>query len=117
MTFDRKALGARAENMAAAHLEGRGYRVRHRNFRLKLGEVDLICEDGAAVVFVEVKARRSSAFGSAGEAVDRRKQAKLMAIAELYMARLPGRSCRFDVVLVTFDRGEPRLEHLVNAFP
>lgn len=116
-TDDRKALGARCEALAAEHLMRRGYRVRERNFRCRLGEVDLICEDGATLVFVEVKSRRSPRFGSGFEAVDRRKQAKLTAIAQLYMSRHPDRPCRFDIVSVIVGMGPERLEHLIDAFP
>lgn len=111
---DRKAWGSRCEALAAEYLERRGLRVRERNFRCKLGEVDLICEDGATVVFVEVKARRGRGFGGGAEAVDGRKQARLMAIGNLYMGRVGDRPCRFDVVVVT---GEAAIEHLINAFP
>jgi putative endonuclease len=117
MTDDRKAMGARCEALAAEYLERAGLRVRERNFRCKLGEIDLICEDGATVVFVEVKARRGDRYGSGAEAVDGRKQARLMAVGTLYMARAGDRPCRFDVVVVTIVRGSARIEHLANAFP
>ena len=117
MPDDRKALAARTEALAAEPLVAKGYRVRERNFRLRLGEVDLICEDGQTLVFVEVKARRGGRFGSAAEAVTPRKQAKLLAIAEIYMASRPGRACRFDIVTVTLGRSAPVIEHLVDAFP
>ena len=116
-TDDRKSLGDRCEALAAEHLLRQGYRVRQRNFRCKLGEVDLICGDGPTLVFVEVKARRSTRFGDGAEAVDRRKQARLMAIAQLYMAHEPDRPCRFDVVAVTLRGGAAAVEHLVGAFP
>lgn len=114
---DRKALGARCEALAADHLTRLGYRLRERNFRCKLGEVDLICEDGATLVFVEVKARRGDRFGGGAEAVDGRKQARLMRIAELYMSRHPDTPCRFDVVAVALGNGAPRVDHLIDAFP
>ncbi|MNT94854.1 hypothetical protein D3C72_2366190 [compost metagenome] len=69
------------------------------------------------MVFVEVKSRRSGRFGGGAEAVDGRKQAKLMAIAQFYIAFQPDRPCRFDVVTVTFAAGRAHLEHLINAFP
>jgi putative endonuclease len=116
-TDDRKAMGARCEALAAEHLAGKGLRVRQRNFRCKLGEVDLICEDGATLVFVEVKARRGTRFGGGAEAVDARKQARLMAIATMYMAREGDRPCRFDVVAVTLTGSRVQIEHLPNAFP
>ncbi|HEY9721160.1 MAG TPA: YraN family protein [Oscillatoriaceae cyanobacterium] len=117
MPDDRKSLGMRCEAIAAEYLAERGYRVRHRNFRTKLGEVDLICEDGPTVVFVEVKARRSIRFGEAYEAVGYRKQQRIMAIAGLVMANWGDRPCRFDVVAVTFKGSMPVVEHLIDAFP
>jgi putative endonuclease len=116
-TDDRKRLGARCEAIAADYLLARGYEVVARNWRCKLGEVDLVCRDGATVVFVEVKARRSTRFGGGVEAVDGRKQARLMAIAEFYMAFGPDRPCRFDVIAVRLRDGVPEIQHLPNAFP
>ena len=117
MNDDRKAWGTACEALAAAHLERRGWRIRERNFRTRLGEVDLVCEDGMTIVFVEVKARRGSRFGTGAEAVDARKQAKLTAIAGLYMQRHPGRACRFDVISITQRGPDTALEHFVSAFP
>ena len=114
---ERKLLGARCEAIAAEHLQALGYRLRARNFRCKLGEVDLICEDGRTIVFVEVKARRGGRFGSGAEAVDARKQARLLRIAEAYMAREGERPCRFDVVVVSWRGAAADIEHLPNAFP
>lgn len=117
MPDDRKPLGTRCEAIAAEYLTERGYHVRARNFRTKVGEVDLICDDGPTVVFVEVKARRSTRFGEAYEAVGYRKQQKLMAIASQVMARMGDRPCRFDVVSITFKGQTPVVEHLIDAFP
>jgi putative endonuclease len=117
MPDDRKPLGNRCEALAAAYLEARGYRVRHRQFRTKLGEVDLICDHGRTVVFVEVKARRNGRFGEASEAVGYRKQQRLMRIAEMYMAFEGDRPCRFDVVTVKVSGAHAAIEHLPNAFP
>lgn len=117
-TDDRKAFGAHCEALAEAYLAERGLAVRHRNYRTRCGEVDLICESGPLLVFVEVKARRSARYGTGAEAVDARKQARLMAIAEGYLQHAGNRPCRFDVVIVTLGRsGEPAIEHLVAAFP
>jgi putative endonuclease len=117
MTDGRKPLGDRCEALAADYLTARGYQVRHRKYRTRMGEVDLICEDGATVVFVEVKARSGSRFGHGSEAVDWRKQQRLMRIAEMYMAKVGDRPCRFDVVAVTLQGATARIEHMPNAFP
>jgi putative endonuclease len=114
----RKARGRAAEALAAAFLEGLGARVIARNHAIKRGEVDLVCEDGQTVVFVEVRSRSSEAQGGPEETVDRRKRRRVVAAATDWATRngaLP-RAIRFDVVAVTFGEGEPRLEHFPAAF-
>ncbi|MDB5098958.1 MAG: uncharacterized protein JWM80_3379 [Cyanobacteria bacterium RYN_339] len=111
------SFGARCEALAAGYLYGKGYRIRARNLRTRLGEVDLVCEQGATVVFVEVKARHSARYGPGSASVGWSKQRRIMAIAGLVMAREPERACRFDVVSVAIERGHPLITHLIDAFP
>ena len=111
------SFGTRCESLVAGYLTGKGLVVRQRNWRMRLGEVDLICEDGPTIVFVEVKARHGFAFGPGRAAVGALKQRKLLTLARLYMRDHPERACRFDVVCVSFERDRPRIEHLVAAFP
>jgi putative endonuclease len=92
--------GTRAEELCAELLERAGMRVIERNWRCRLGEIDLIAEDGATVVFAEVRLRSSFGFGGAGESVTEAKRARLRAAARLYLARKPDASCRFDVFLI-----------------
>jgi putative endonuclease len=90
-----------------------------RNLRSALGELDLVAEDGQVLVFVEVKARRTDAFGGAIYAVHQRKQEKLIQLAALYLARrhINDRLCRFDVVLLQgVGDGPAQIEHIQNAF-
>lgn len=118
MGDDRKAFGDRCENLAAEYLLARGYQVLQRNYRVRRGEIDLICLDGETFVFVEVKARRSTRFGTGCEAVGHRKQQTLMELAQWYLRDHPPRACRFDVVSVhQGPSGPPQIEHLPNAFP
>jgi putative endonuclease len=114
----RKARGRAAEALAAAFLEGLGARVIARNHAIKRGEVDLVCEDGQTVVFVEVRSRSSEAQGGPEETVDRRKRRRVVAAATDWATRNGAleRAIRFDVVAVTFGEGEPRLEHFPAAF-
>jgi putative endonuclease len=114
----RKARGRAAEALAAAFLEGLGARVIARNHAIKRGEVDLVCEDGQTVVFVEVRSRSSEAQGGPEETVDRRKRRRVVAAATYWATRNGAleRAIRFDVVAVTFGEGEPRLEHFPAAF-
>ena len=78
-----------------------------------------MAEDGQALVFVEVKARRTDTFGGAIHAVHQRKQEKLIQLAAQYLARhhIRNRMCRFDVVLLQgTEAATPQIEHIQNAF-
>lgn len=114
----RRRLGRRGEELAVAFLEGRGCRVLARNYRCRLGEVDLVARDGETLVFVEVKTRRSLAFGGPGEAVGAAKKARLVRVARHYLYRhgLTNVPCRFDVVAVTAAGEELRAEWIRDAF-
>ncbi len=114
-----QARGRRAEELARRYLEGLGLKTAGRNLRLGGGELDLVAWDGEVLVFVEVKGRSRSDYGRAEEAVDRRKQERLVRAAEAYLARLgpPLPACRFDVVAVEFaSGGRVGLRHLPDAF-
>jgi putative endonuclease len=102
---EKHQLGSRAEARAAAALEARGYRIVERNYRVRLGELDLVAYDGDVLVFVEVRSRRDRAHGGGLEAVPDAKQRQVARVASLYLAhRRPRfRTCRFDVVAVTGD--------------
>lgn len=121
MTFldPRKLLGQEGESAAEQYLRHKGYRIVARNLRSSVGELDLVAEDGQALVFVEVKARRTDAFGGAIHAVHQRKQEKLIQLAAQYLARhhILNRPCRFDVVLLhSAGAVAPQIEHIQNAF-
>jgi len=93
--------GRAAEAIAADHLRGRGIAIVERNVRSRHGEIDLVARDGETLVFVEVRLRRPGRFGSAAESVDAGKQARMVAAAREYLARLARTPpCRFDVVLL-----------------
>ena len=115
----RKLFGQAGESAAEEYLRRKGYRILARNLRSPLGELDLVAEDGQVLVFVEVKARRTDAFGGAIHAVHHRKQEKLIQLAAQYLARhhIKDRLCRFDVVLLQGpDATVPHIEHIQNAF-
>jgi putative endonuclease len=115
----RSARGAEGERAAAQFLESRGYRILARNYRTRLGEIDLIAEEGRTLVFVEVKARRDDRFGGPAAAITRAKQARIARLAQQYLAgrRLTARPCRFDVVLIWGDDPKTRrIELLAGAF-
>lgn len=83
-----------------------------RNFRVRGGEIDLICRDGNGIVFVEVRLRSRADYGGAAASITAAKQARLILAARHWLARHGEQPCRFDCVLI--DGG--RTEWLKNAF-
>ena len=110
-----KAQGSRAEDFAAAWLERRGLRVIARNWHCRFGELDLVLREGATIVIAEVRQRSSLRYGGAAASIDRHKQRKLAATAQLYLSRHPAAPCRFDVVLMSDTEGAD-IEWIRNAF-
>ncbi|MGE0809634.1 MAG: YraN family protein [Immundisolibacter sp.] len=111
--------GRAAEDLAAAHLAGQGLHILARNYRVAGGEIDLIARHGAELVFVEVRSRRSAAFGSAAESVTPSKRRRLLLAAQHYLATLGQRTpppCRFDVISITGTLDAQHLEWLRDAF-
>lgn len=102
MTLDRQRLGIVGEELAARELASRGYAILERRYRTDRGEIDIVAQDGGTLVFVEVRARASTEFGSAAESVTRGKQRQVASMAVEYLARhgLTERPCRFDVVAI-----------------
>lgn len=116
-----RLLGRWGEETAARWLRDRGYRILDANWRCRFGEIDLVAEDGEYLCFVEVKLRKSAAYGSAAAFVDRRKQDRLRTAAVLYLSRRPtDLQPRFDVIEIYAPQGEntakPEIIHLENAF-
>jgi putative endonuclease len=97
--------GTRAEDLCAELLRAAGLRLLERNWRCRLGEIDLIAEEGGTLVFAEVRMRSGPGFGGAAESITAAKRSRLLAAARLYLAGRPDADCRFDVFLV---EGEPR---------
>ncbi len=119
--LDPRSLGSEAERFAAEYLKCRHYRVVEANVRYRVGEIDLVCEDGGTLVFVEVRARRASGFGTAAESVGRQKQRRVYRAVEAYLAdrRIArDRDVRIDVVTVRLGpTGRPIDAELIqNAF-
>ncbi|MBX6377982.1 MAG: ribonuclease HII [Clostridia bacterium] len=102
------AFGAWAEARVAAYLAERGLRLVERNYRCRFGEIDLVMRDGSDLVFVEVRARSSAAFGGPEETVGARKRSRLVRLALAYLAErgLAEVGCRFDVVALCGPSGE-----------
>lgn len=105
--------GAQAEQHAARYLQQQGLKPIAQNYRSRFGEIDLIMQDGATLVFVEVRLRRSANFGGAAASIDARKQQRIIRTAQQYLAGLAHiPPCRFDAVLMD-DSG---VQWLRNAF-
>jgi putative endonuclease len=107
-----KQIGDAGEERAAQHLVARGLKVLARNFRVKGGEIDIVCRDGATTVFVEVRQRARSDFGGAAYSITPTKQKRLILAARHWLARHGDSACRFDCMLID---GE-NLEWVRDAF-
>jgi putative endonuclease len=118
MSRARVALGKTGEDLACGELERRGYAIIARRYRCRGGELDIVARDGPTLVFVEVKARDSHAFGDAAEAVTWQKRQRIVRLASEYVMRhhLNESRCRFDVVSIQFDEGRPVIEVFQDAF-
>ena len=119
MTTHRIQLGQMGEKTAVVFLEQQGYHILERNFRNKLGEIDIVAKDGDTICFIEVKTRKTDAFGSPLESVTMSKQRKIIHVALSYLND-QGRceaNVRFDVVSVIMgDEEDPQVEIIKNAF-
>ncbi len=103
---NNRKVGADKEELAANFLKSRGYQILERNYRCRLGEVDIVAYDQNYLCFVEVKYRTGHQIGRPEEAVDRRKQRKITKVAQFYLMMESGtqdRDVRFDVVSIEKD--------------
>ncbi len=120
MLDDRKEVGAKGEKLAAKFLKRKGYKIIQRNYKCKLGEIDIIAEQDRTIVFVEVKTRRTQEFGPPQYAITAAKRGQISRVALLYIRekKMVEQSCRFDVIAITFppESRKPRIEHIENAF-
>jgi putative endonuclease len=112
------SLGKIGEEEAVSFLRKNGYQLIKRNYKNKLGEIDIIAKDRDVLCFVEVKTRIAERFGLPQEAVCRQKQRRVSCAALCYLKenKLLGRKARFDVVAVKYQKAQPKLELIKNAF-
>ncbi len=115
---ERNRRGREAEGLAAAHLTAMGWLVVDRNHRTPQGEVDLVCREGRAVHFVEVRSRTGQDHGGPEESVRRLKARRVVAAATDWALRNGGldQPFHFDVVAVTFGEEQPRIVVFPDAF-
>lgn len=112
--MDKREKGRQGEEQALAYLLGKGYGLLCRNYHARVGEIDLVMQQGERIVFVEVKRRAGQRMGSGLEAVTLRKQQNLCQAALLFLQEhgLHLRPARFDVISI----GPEGLTHIENAF-
>ena len=120
MTEERLSLGRAGEEAAVRYLQKKGMRMVERNFRCRMGELDIVARDGPYLVFVEVRTVTGIAFGTAQESVDGKKKRKLRQVAMYYIQcnKAACQPARFDVVGVVMNQAGSvlRIDHIVNAF-
>ena len=117
MSRARNILGEIGESLACEELQRRGYAVLARRYRTRGGEIDIVAAQGPTVVFVEVKTRDGSAYGSGADAVTWTKRRRIVAAATDFLARqrMTDRPCRFDVVSIAVGAEGPAIEVISHA--
>ncbi len=110
-------LGRFGEEVAASYLLEQGWRIIGQNWKVRGGELDLVCMQDSRVIFVEVKTRTEFGMGHPLESLGVKQKGKLLRTAGQYLSqhRLWSRECRFDFICVTVGR-EVLIEHVQNAF-
>ena len=118
MALNKRKRGAKGEDIAADHLNKKGYRIVLRNYNCPLGEMDIIAFDGDCLVFIEVRSRWSDRFGTPEESITKDKVARLTKIGRYYLAKEIRKEvpCRFDFIGIMLDNKDNviRLNHLEN---
>jgi len=116
----RKQVGDKGEKLAEDFLKRNGYKITQRNYRCRLGEIDIIAQQDDVIVFVEVRTKQTESFGLPQYSITSGKISRITKAALSYLQEkeLAGCTCRFDVIAITFPNGsrEPRIEHIENAF-
>lgn len=122
MLFRRRrarSTGFAAEKFACSYLVDQGLKLLMRNYRCKNGEIDLIMQEDDTIIFIEVRFRANTTYGSGSETVTKQKQYRIIKTALFYLKQkqlLEKNSCRFDVVSVTQHDLQPTLEWIKDAF-
>jgi putative endonuclease len=121
--IDSKTLGRLGEDIAAEYVLGLGWSIVEENYRCRMGEIDIIACKGELLIFIEVKCRRSLAFGIPSESVTEKKQRHIRRTASFYLTekmrirkQFSDYRFRFDVIEVNFVHDSHRLSHIEDAF-
>lgn len=109
--------GSIGENMAVEYLISKGYKILDRNYRTKIGEIDAIAIISGILVFVEVKSRTNINYGYPCEAVNWKKQDKILRSSFIYMKhkKLTKHQVRYDIIEVYLSE-KTKINHIENAF-
>lgn len=112
------SLGLQGEEVAANYLENKGYQILERNFRCKMGEIDIIGCIHKTLVFVEVKTRRNLNYGLPCESVTKSKQIHIKRVAAFYVVKnnITNINQRIDVVEILYQGEKAYIRHTENAF-
>ena len=118
MSNTTKNLGNTGENLAATFLENHGYKILEKNFRIRSAEIDIIAEKDNVIIFVEVKTRSNIRKGTPAEAVNIRKQKKIIEAASVFLQdeNFCECACRFDVIEIFAVGKDFKINHIENAF-
>ena len=114
----KQKFGKKAEALAEEYLKRKGFQILKRNYRYGHKEIDLIGKDGNTIVFIEVKAARSKSFGAPQQWVNLKKQKNLIEVANDFIQKENVTDCdfRFDVLAISYQKGEEVIDHIKNAF-
>ena len=117
MAGEKSDLGVKGEDLAVRYLMNKGFQIIERNFRCRMGEIDIVARDDNYLVFVEVRTRSRTKYGLALESITNSKINKLRLLASLYLVRHPQDRLfiRFDVVAVNWTE-DTEITHIENAF-
>jgi putative endonuclease len=117
--INRKAIGSEGEEKAILFLKKQGFKILEKNYRCKIGEIDIIATKNDLISFVEVKTRRSEEFGHPEESVNRRKRKKIINTAKYYLMvnnLYYKKDVRFDILSIIRKKSEFEIDFFENAF-
>jgi putative endonuclease len=115
----RRVQGDAAEERACRHLDRSGFTIVERNFRTRGGEIDIVARKGDVLVFVEVRSREVTDFGTPEESITPAKRRRIVATARQYLSKVPPsswREARFDVIVIEGSGDAAVLRHFPAAF-
>lgn len=112
----KKDFGKKGEELASKYLKNNGYEVINQNFRCKLGEIDLIAIKNNTIIFIEVKTRSNTKFGTPEQAVDSNKRKHILRTSQVFLAKnkLNNYDLRFDIISIYMNGNIYKIEHFKN---